>query len=126
MSAFNTFLSDDVKPDNTQGSITGTGLFNNFLSDDVKNKPIKNEFKIYNQPDDKFLLRNIELDENKFGQFLSEDVKLKENVKLFSDDNTDFGLNDAFVLGLTDTIRGVTQFAGGNWHEPSSIFAHGL
>ena len=113
MSAFNTFLSDDVKPDNTQGSVTGTGLFNNFLSDDVKNKPIKNEFKIYNQPDDKFLLRNIELDENKFGQFLSEDVKLKENVKLFSDDNTDFGLNDAFVLGLTDTIRGVTQFAGG-------------
>ena len=70
MSAFNTFLSDDVKPDNTQGSVTGTGLFNNFLSDDVKNKPIKNEFKIYNQPDDKFLLRNIELDENKFGQFL--------------------------------------------------------
>jgi hypothetical protein len=46
MSAFNTFLSDDVKPDNTQGSVTGTGLFNNFLSDDVKNKPIKNEFKI--------------------------------------------------------------------------------
>ena len=36
MSAFNTFLSDDVKPDNTQGSVTGTGLFNNFLSDDVK------------------------------------------------------------------------------------------
>ena len=25
----------------------------------------------------------------------------------------EFGIGDAFLLGLTDTVRGVTQFAGG-------------
>ena len=41
-------------------------------------------------------------------------LKTKENIKLFSDDNTDFTAGDAFLLGLGDTLRGVTQFAGGD------------
>jgi hypothetical protein len=110
---FNQFLPDDVKQDQ---NIKSGNVFDIFIPNDVKNQPLQNEFKIDQNPDDKFLFKNLELDmdqEDPFNQFLPSDVKDKESIKLFSDDQEEFGIGDAFKLGLTDTIRGITQIVGG-------------
>jgi hypothetical protein len=84
----------------------------NFLAPD--DAPIENKFDISNEIDNKSLYKNIELDSNRYNFLLPEEDKSKENIKLFSDEATDFTAGDAFLLGLGDTLRGVTQFAGGD------------
>ena len=88
-----------------------TNRFKMFIPDDT---PLENKFNISNEPDDKSLYKNLELDSNRFNSLIPDEAKPKENIKLFSDDNTDFTAGDAFLLGLGDTLRGVTQFAGGD------------
>jgi len=83
--------------------------FSDLLPEDEKNIPIQNEFKLSDTPDDKFSLKDVNL----FDDLIPDEEKDKPITKLFTDPNTEFGIGDAFVLGLTDTIRGVTQFAGG-------------
>ena len=48
-----------------------------------------------------------------FDDLLPADEQEKSLIKLFTNPDTEFGIGDAFLLGLTDTGRGVTQFAGG-------------
>ena len=48
-----------------------------------------------------------------FDDLLPEDEQDKSLTKLYTNPDTEFGIGDAFLLGLTDTVRGVTQFAGG-------------
>jgi len=108
---FNQFLPSDVRQNE---NISKNNQFNIFLPNDVKDKPIENKFKIDQNPDDKFLFKEVELDEgNIFNQFLPKDIKQKESIKLFSDEQEEFGVGDAFALGLLDTVRGVTQIIGG-------------
>ena len=83
--------------------------FNDLLPEGEKNIPTQNEFKLSDTPDDKFSLKDVNL----FEDLIPDEEKDKPITKLFTDPDTEFGIGDAFVLGLTDTIRGVTQFAGG-------------
>jgi len=83
--------------------------FNDLLPEEERDLPIKNEFKLSDTPDDKYELKEKGL----FDDLLPEEEQEKSLTKLYTDPDTEFGIGDAFVLGLTDTIRGVTQFAGG-------------
>jgi len=83
--------------------------FNDLLPAEERDIPIKNEFKLSDTPDDKYELKEKGL----FDDLLPEEEQDKSLTKLYTDPDTEFGIGDAFVLGLTDTIRGVTQFAGG-------------
>jgi len=83
--------------------------FNDLLPQEERDVPIKNEFKLSDTPDDKYELKEKGL----FDDLLPEDEQDKSLTKLYTDPDTEFGVGDAFILGLTDTIRGVTQFAGG-------------
>ena len=84
-------------------------IFNDLLPEAERNIPINNEFKLSDTPDDKYQLKEKGL----FDDLLPEEEQDKSLTKLYTDPNTEFGIGDAFVLGLTDTVRGVTQFAGG-------------
>jgi len=105
----------DLLPEEERGpgKNINNNMFNDLLPENDKNKIIKNEFKISNEPDKKFLLKDITSNDNIFSDLLPENEKVINNTKLFSDPDTEFGISDAFILGLTDTVRGVTQFAGG-------------
>ena len=83
--------------------------FNDLLPEEEKDIPIKNEFKLSDTPDDKYELKEKGL----FDDLLPEDEQDKSLTKLYTNPDTEFGIGDAFLLGLTDTVRGVTQFAGG-------------
>ena len=84
-------------------------VFNDLLPEAERNIPINNEFKLSDTPDDKYELKEKGL----FDDLLPEEEQDKSLTKLYTDPDTEFGIGDAFVLGLTDTVRGVTQFAGG-------------
>ena len=84
-------------------------IFNDLLPEAERNVPIKNEFKLSDTPDDKYELKEKGL----FNDLLPEQEQEKSLTKLYTNPDTEFGIGDAFVLGLTDTVRGVTQFAGG-------------
>ena len=83
--------------------------FNDLLPEEEKDIPIKNEFKLSDTPDDKYELKEKGL----FDDLLPEEEQDKSLTKLYTNPDTEFGIGDAFLLGLTDTVRGVTQFAGG-------------
>ena len=83
--------------------------FNDLLPEEERDIPIKNEFKLSDTPDDKYELKEKGL----FDDLLPEDEQEQSLTKLYTDPDTEFGIGDAFLLGLTDTVRGVTQFAGG-------------
>ena len=84
-------------------------VFNDLLPEAERNIPVNNEFKLSDTPDDKYELKEKGL----FDDLLPEEEQDKSLTKLYTDPDTEFGIGDAFVLGLTDTVRGVTQFAGG-------------
>ena len=83
--------------------------FNDLLPAEERDVPIKNEFKLSDTPDDKYELKEKGL----FDDLLPEGEQEKSLTKLYTNPDTEFGIGDAFLLGLTDTVRGVTQFAGG-------------
>ena len=83
--------------------------FNDLLPEEERDIPIKNEFKLSDTPDDKYELKEKGL----FDDLLPEGEQEQSLTKLYTDPDTEFGIGDAFLLGLTDTVRGVTQFAGG-------------
>jgi len=84
-------------------------IFNDLLPEEERDVPIKNEFKLSDTPDDKYELKEKGL----FDDLLPEQEQEKSLTKLYTNPDTEFGIGDAFILGLTDTVRGVTQFAGG-------------
>ena len=84
-------------------------IFSDLLPEEERNLPVKNEFKLSDTPDDKYELK----DKGLFDDLLPENEQEKSLTKLYTDPDTEFGIGDAFVLGLTDTFRGVTQFLGG-------------
>jgi len=84
-------------------------IFNDLLPEEERNIPVKNEFKLSDTPDDKYELKEKGL----FEDLLPEQEQEKSLTKLYTNPDTEFGIGDAFLLGLTDTVRGVTQFAGG-------------
>jgi len=84
-------------------------IFNDLLPEEERDVPTKNEFKLSDTPDDKYELKEKGL----FDDLLPEDEQEKSLTKLYTNPDTEFGVGDAFVLGLTDTFRGVTQFFGG-------------
>jgi len=83
--------------------------FSDLLPEEERDIPIKNEFKLSDTPDDKYELKEKGL----FDDLLPEAEQDKSLTKLYTDPDTEFGIGDAFLLGLTDTVRGVTQFSGG-------------
>ena len=105
---FKQFMPVDQQDDE---QIKSNNRFKMFMPDDTS---IENKFNISNEIDNKSLYKNIELDSNRFNFLIPDEAKPKENIKLFSDEATDFTAGDAFLLGLGDTLRGVTQFAGGD------------
>ena len=105
---FKQFMPVDQQDDE---QIKSNNRFKMFMPDDTS---IENKFDISNEIDNKSLYKNIELDSNRFNFLIPDEAKPKENIKLFSDETTDFTAGDAFLLGLGDTLRGVTQFAGGD------------
>jgi hypothetical protein len=112
---FKQFLPEDVRQENNFNykNPVGKNEFDQFLPSDVKDKPIKNEFKVSNTPDDKLLYKDLSIEEQ-FNQFLPDDQKIKQPAKLFYEEpDEDFGVGDALLLGMLDTVRGVTQFVGG-------------
>ena len=76
-----------------------------------------NEFKVDNLPDNKSFLKDIEIPDqnpkkNKYEDFLKDDIM---NTNVYpKDPETEFGIGQAFLLGLGDSARGITQFAGGD------------
>jgi hypothetical protein len=84
-------------------------IFNDLLPEGERNISINNEFKLSNTPDNKYELKEKGL----FDDLLPEGEQEKSLTKLYTNPDTEFGISDAFLLGLTDTVRGVTQFAGG-------------
>lgn len=84
-------------------------IFNDLLPEEERNIPVKNEFKLSDTPDDKYELKEKGL----FEDLLPTQEQEKSLTKLYTNPDTEFGIGDAFLLGLTDTVRGVTQFAGG-------------
>ena len=79
--------------------------------------PQPNEFKVDNIPDNKSYLKDIELPDqtprnNKYEKYLKPDI-MDTNVYP-KDAETEFGIGQAFLLGLGDSARGITQFAGGD------------
>ena len=74
-----------------------------------------NEFKVDNLPDNKSFLKDIEIPDqnpkkNKYEDFLQDDIM---NTKVFpKDPETEFGIGQAFLLGLGDSVRGISQFVG--------------
>ena len=114
-SVFKQFLPKDVRQENNFNykNPVGKNEFDQFLPSDVKDKPIKNEFEVSNTPDDKLLYKDLSIEEQ-FNQFLPDDQKVKQPAKLFYEEpDEDFGVGDALLLGMLDTVRGVTQFVGG-------------
>ena len=112
---FTQFLPNDVSQNGklSYSNPVGKNDFDQFLPDDVKNKPLKNEFKVSDTPDDKLLYKNLSIEEQ-FNQFLPDDQKVKQPTKLFYEEpDEEFGVGDALLLGMLDTVRGVTQFVGG-------------
>ena len=105
---FKQFMPVDQQDDE---QIKSNNRFKMFMPDDASTE---NKFNISNEIDNKSLYKNIELDSNRFNFLIPDEAKPKENIKLFSDEATDFTAGDAFLLGLGDTLRGVTQFAGGD------------
>jgi len=92
-----------------QEEVTLSNQFNDLLPEEERDLPVKNEFKLSDTPDDKYELK----DKGLFDDLLPENEQEKSLTKLYTDPDTEFGVGDAFVLGLTDTFRGVTQFVGG-------------
>ena len=104
---FNDLLPEEEK--DFQNKPKTNNIFNDLLPEEERDLPVKNEFKLSDTPDDKYELKEKGL----FDDLLPENEQEQSITKLYTDPDTEFGIGDAFVLGLTDTIRGVTQFAGG-------------
>ena len=104
---FNDLLPEEEK--DFQNKPKTNNIFNDLLPEKERDLPVKNEFKLSDTPDDKYELKEKGL----FDDLLPENEQEQSITKLYTDPDTEFGIGDAFVLGLTDTIRGVTQFAGG-------------
>ena len=74
-----------------------------------------NEFKVDNLPDNKSFLKDIEIPDqnpkkNKYEDFLKDDIM---NTNVYpKDPETEFGIGQAFLLGLGDSVRGISQFVG--------------
>ena len=76
----------------------------------------ENRFSIETEPDKKYNLNNVELDDqrpNRFLSLMSDTPNIKKVNKYRGDPDTEFGIGDAFLLGLSDTARGITQMLGG-------------
>jgi hypothetical protein len=94
---FTQFLPNDVSQNGKLNYLNPVEKndFDQFLPDDVKNKPLKNEFKVSNTPDDKLLYKNLSIEEQ-FNQFLPDDQKVKQPTKLFYEEpDEEFGVGDA-------------------------------
>ena len=80
--------------------------------------PQPNEFKEDTIPDNKEFLLDVELPDqtpskNKYDKYLKGGDIM--DTKVFPRDReTEFGIGEAFLLGLGDSARGITQFAGGD------------
>ena len=78
--------------------------------------PQPNEFKEDTIPDNKQFLLDVELPDqtpskNKYDKYLKSDDIM--NTKVFPrDPKTEFGIGEAFLLGLGDSVRGISQFVG--------------
>ena len=78
--------------------------------------PQPNEFKEDTIPDNKQFLLDVELPDqtpskNKYDKYLKGNDIM--NTKVFPrDTETEFGVGQAFLLGLGDSVRGISQFAG--------------
>ena len=70
--------------------------FNDLLPEGERDLPIKNEFKLSDTPDDKYELKEKGL----FDDLLPEGEQEQSLTKLYTDPDTEFGIGDAFVLGL--------------------------
>ena len=110
-------LFKDFLPDpNIKDESPKTSFFSNFRP--KSNQPIKNEFKLYDQPDDKEYLKKVKLEDlnltdSKFSDFLPGGAK-NRNLKVFPRDrDTEIDIGDAFLLGFTDSLRGIKQIAAG-------------
>ena len=76
----------------------------------------ENRFSIETEPDKKYNLNNVELDDqrpNRFLSLMSDTPNIKKVNKYRGDPDTEFGIGDAFLLGLSDTARCITQMLGG-------------
>jgi hypothetical protein len=64
----------DLLPEEERGpgKNINNNMFNDLLPENDKNKIIKNEFKISNEPDKKFLLKDITSNDNIFSDLLPE------------------------------------------------------
>ena len=92
-----------------QNTFQNNNEFDDLIPEEERNIPLENKFKLSDTPDDKYQLKEQDL----FNDLIPEEEQDKSLTKLYTNPDTEFGIGDAFVLGLTDTIRGVTQFAGG-------------
>jgi hypothetical protein len=102
----------DLLPEEDRGfedKPKSNNMFSDLLSEEERDEPIKNEFKFSDTPDEKYQLNESGL----FQDLLPEEEQDKSLTKLYTNPDTEFGVGDAFLLGLTDTFRGVTQFFGG-------------
>ena len=78
--------------------------------------PQPNEFKVDTLPDNKDFLKDIELPDqtpskNKYDKYLKGGDIM--DTKVFPrDSETEFGIGEAFLLGLGDSVRGISQFVG--------------
>ena len=92
-----------------QNTFQNNNEFDDLIPEEERNIPLENKFELSDTPDDKYQLKEQDL----FNDLIPEEEQDKSLTKLYTDPDTEFGVGDAFILGLTDTIRGVTQFAGG-------------
>ena len=92
-----------------QNTFQNNNEFDDLIPEEERNIPLENKFELSDTPDDKYQLKEQDL----FNDLIPEEDQDKSLTKLYTDPDTEFGVGDAFILGLTDTIRGVTQFAGG-------------
>jgi len=102
----------DLLPEEDRGfedKPKSNNIFIDLLPEEERDEPIKNEFKFSDTPDEKYQLNESGL----FQDLLPEEEQDKSLTKLYTNPDTEFGVGDAFLLGLTDTFRGVTQFFGG-------------
>ena len=72
---FKQFMPVDQQDDE---QIKSSNRFKTFMPDDA---PIENKFSISDQPDNKSLYKNIELDSNRFNFLIPDEAKPKENIK---------------------------------------------
>ena len=101
-----------IDPRQDEEESVGSNRYNFLMPKEYKKE---NKFDIVTEPDKKYNLNNVELEDqrpNRYLDLMPETVTKKLN-KFNGNLDTEFGIGDAFLLGLGDTARGVTQMLGG-------------